>query len=451
MKKNKIFKDSRPLEMLDYLDEAYVAEVVDNLNLQNEQGKPSPKKAMILRSVKTVAILAACAVLLGAAVPIVGRLIGNLSGNITPSGTVEESNVIENDETEPPVTQDLPEEYFTDAILFCGDLTISHGAEYEGKWIHSSTVLASNVKFLAAYDPADGTTKSICVDHPNCSASGKECPVGAIGWKFTHIRVLDDWCLYRLEGGNKYDVEIRMYNMKTGESRSIMEDVENGNIVTYPLWCVEMNGKVYFILWEVDKSTTKSRREYISCYDPKTGTIEYLCDEPENLTTIGISNKRIFYTEKISVSNDPAEIWSTDHSGGNLKKEDVLNFGAMVLSGTYAYDVVSIMKTLNTFRVYDFETNSVTTIDLGAEIRYLLATSSKLCFAFEEDGKVYISDPLGENRELVLDRPGLDFKPYDIVGDYLIGDIPLACDIMPGGTYALNIKTGELKAIPELN
>ena len=448
MKKNKIFKDSRPLEMLDYLDEAYVAEVVDNLDMKNEPGKPLPKKVVVLRSIRTAAVLVACAVLLGAAVPLVGRLVGMLPDILNPAGTVGESSTLE--ETEPPVDEDLPEEYFSDAILFCGDLTISFGAEYEGKWIHSSTLLASNVKFLSAYDPADGTTKSICVDHPNCSASGKECPVGAIGWEFTNIRVLDDWCLYRLEGGNKYDVEIRMYNMKTGESRSIMEDVENGNIVTYPLWCVEMSGKVYFILWEVDKSTTKSRREYISCYDPKTGTIEYLCDEPENLTTIGISNKRIFYTEKISVNNDPAEIWSTDHSGGNLKKEDVLNFGSMILSGTYAYDAVSIMKTWNTFRVYDFETNSVTTIDLGAEIRYLLATSSKLCFVFEEDGKVYISDPLGENRELVLDRPGLDFRPYDIIGDYIIGKVSLTSEMMPG-TYALNIKTGELKAIPAIN
>jgi hypothetical protein len=447
MKKNKIFKDSRPLEMLDYLDEAYVAEVVDNLNLQNEPGKPLPKKVVVLRSIRTAAVLVACAVLLGAAVPLVGRLVGMIPDILNPAGTVGESSTLE--ETEPPVTQDLPEEYFTDAILFCGG-GISRGAEYEGKWIHSSTVLASNVKFLAAYDPADGTTKSICVDHPNCTASGEACPVCTIGWKFTDIQVLDDWCLYRLEGGSKYDVEIRMYNMKTGESRSILEDVENGNIVTYPLWCVEMNGKVYFILWEVDKSTTKSRREYISCYDPKTGTIEYLCDEPENLTTIGISNKRIFYTERNSLSNDPAEIWSTDHSGGNLKKEDVLNFGSMVLSGTYAYDAVSIVKTLNTFRVYDFETNSVTTIDLGAEIRYLLATSSKLCFVFEEDGKVYISDPLGENRELVLDRPGLDFKPYDIVGDYIIGEVSLTHEMTPG-TYALNIKTGELKAISEIN
>ena len=449
MKKNKIFKDSRPLEMLDYLDEAYVAEVVDNLNLQNEPGKPLPKKVVVLRSIRTAAVLVACAVLLGAAVPLVGRLVGMIPDILNPAGTVGESSTLEETETEPPVDEDLPEEYFTDAILFCGG-GISFGAEYEGKWIHSSTALASNVKFLAAYDPETGSTKSICVHHPNCTASGKECPVGAIGWKYTHIRVLDDWCLYRLEGGNKYDVEIRMYNMKTGESRSILEDVENGNIVTYPLWCVEMNGKVYFILWEVDKGTTKSRREYISCYDPKTGTIEYLCDEPENLTTIGISNKRIFYTERISVRNDPAEIWSTDHSGGNLKKEDVLNFGSMVLSGTYAYDAVSIMKTWNTFRVYDFETNSVTTIDLGAEIRYLLATSSKLCFVFEEDGKVYISDPLGKNRELVLDRPGLDFKPYDIVGDYIIGKVSLTPEMMPG-TYALNIKTGELKAIPAIN
>jgi DNA-directed RNA polymerase alpha subunit len=53
--------------------------------------------------------------------------------------------------------------------------------------------------------------------------------------------------------------------------------------------------------------------------------------------------------------------------------------------------------------------------------------------------------------ELVFDRSELGFSPYNSIGDYLIGDIPLACDIMPGGTYALNIKTGELKAIPELN
>lgn len=449
MKKDKIFKDSRPLEMLDYLDEAYVAEVVDNLDLKNEPGKPLPKKVVVLRSIRTAAVLVACAVLLGAAVPLVGRLVGMIPDILNPAGTVGESSTLEETETEPPVTQDLPEEYFTDAILFCGG-GISFGAEYEGKWIHSSTVLASNVKFLAAYDPADGTTKSICVHHPNCFASGEHCPVIIpIGWNINFIEILGDWCMYQINGKGKYESEIHFYNMKTGESR-VIADTESGNVITYPSTAYPMDGKAYLNMWDIDNASG-TRRDYVSCYDPKTGTIEYLCEEPENLTTIGISNKRIFYTERISVSKDPAEIWSTDHSGGNLKKEDVLNFGAMVLSGTYAYDAVSIVKTLNTFRVYDFETNSVTTIDLGAEIRYLLATSSKLCFVFEEDGKVYISDPLGENRELVLDRPGLDFKPYDIVGDYIIGDIPLACDIMPGGTYALNIKTGELKAIPSIN
>ncbi len=447
MKKNKIFKDSRPLEMLDYLDEAYVAEVVDNLNLQNEPGKPLPKKVVVLRSIRTAAILVACAVLLGAAVPLVGRLVGMIPDILNPAGTVGESNTLE--ETEPPVDEDLPKEYFPNGHLFCGDL-ISFGAEYEGKWIHSTNVLASNIKILAAYDPADGTTKSICVD-PNCPSAGETCPVGTIGWKFTNIQVLDDWCLYRLEGGSKYDVEIRMYNMKTGEARSILEEVENGNIVTYPIWCVAMNGKVYINLWDIDNGTGKSRREYISCYDPKTDTIEYLCDEPEDLTTIGISNKRIFYTERLSTTKDPAEVWSTDYSGGNLKKEDVLNFGSMVLSGTYAYDGKSVLETPNTFRVYDFETDSISTVDFGGEVKYLLATSSKLCYVYKEDGKVYLSDPLGENREVVLDRPGLEFKPYDIIDDYLIGEIPLACDIMPGGKYALNIKTGELKEIPAIN
>ncbi len=451
MKKNKIFKDSRPLEMLDYLDEAYVAEVVDNLNLQNEPGKPLPKKVVVLRSIRTAAILVACAVLLGAAVPLVGRLVGMIPDILNPAGTVGESNTLE--ETEPPVDEDLPEEYFPNGHLFCGDL-ISFGAEYEGKWIHSTNVLASNIKILAVYDPADGTTKSICVD-PNCPSAGETCPVGTIGWKFTNIQVLDDWCLYRLEGGSKYDVEIRMYNMKTGEARVIAEKVERDACVIYPISTIAMNGKVYINLCEEAISSGLGvgsfERYYIYCYDTVMDKTEFLCNVPGAMYMISVSNKRFFFSSFPNLLDDTAEIWTTDHSGGNLKKEEVLNFDRMVMSGTYAYDGKSVLETPNTFRVYDFETDSISTVDFGGDVKYLLATSSKLCYVYKEDGKVYISDPLGENRELVLDRPGLEFKPYDIIDDYLIGEIPLACDIMPGGKYALNIKTGELKEIPAIN
>jgi len=109
------------------------------------------------------------------------------------------------------------------------------------------------------------------------------------------------------------------------------------------------------------------------------------------------------------------------------------------------------MKTKNSLKYYDLETNSISNIDFGGEVKYLFVQQNNLCLVFEGDGKIYISDLLGGNMELVFDRSDLGFRPYNSVGDYLIGEIPLICEIMPGGTYALNIKTGELKAIPAIN
>lgn len=449
MKKNKVFKDSRPLEMLDYLDEAYVAEVVDNLDLKNEPGKPLPKKVVVLRSIRTAAVLVACAVLLGAAVPLVGRLVGMIPDILNPAGTVGESNTLEETETEPPVVDKTPEEYFTNGWLFYGG-SVGSGAEYDGKWIHVADIIATNIRVLAAYDPETGTTKSICVHHPNCFASGEHCPVIIpIGWNINFIEILGDWCMYQINGNGKYESEIHFYNMKTGESR-VIEGTESGNVITYPSTAYPMDGKAYLNMWDIDNASG-TRRDYVSCYDPETDKTEYLCDEPEDMHMVGLSNKRIFFASTRSSLLAPSVVWSTDYSGNNLKKEEVLNFDLMVLSGTYAYDATSLMKTKNSLKYYDLETNSISNIDFGGEVKYLFVQQNNLCLVFEGDGKIYISDLLGGNMELVFDRSDLGFRPYNSVGDYLIGEIPLICEIMPGGTYALNIKTGELKAIPSIN
>ncbi len=449
MKKNKIFKDSRPLEMLDYLDEAYVAEVVDNLNLQNEPGKPLPKKVVVLRSIRTAAALVACALLLGAAVPLVGRLVGMIPDILNPAGTVGESNTLE--ETEPPVVEKMPEEYFTNGWLFYGGSTGS-GAEYDGKWIHVADVPASNIKVLAAYDPATGTTKSICVD-PNCPSSGEHCPaIVPIGWNISFIEILGDWCMYQINGNGKYDSEIHFYNMKTGEAR-VIEGSESGNIITYPSTAYPMDGKAYLNMWDIDNASG-TRRDYVSCYDPETDTTEYLCDEPEDMHMLGLSNKRLFFAEKRNSLRDPSVVWSTDHSGNNLKKEEVLNFDLMVLSGTYAYEPIikdNYEKNGYNMRVYDLATDSIFTIDFGSPVKRYVPGADMFGIVSEDDGKMYCTDLRGENKTLIFDRSELGFMPYCFIGDYLIGDIPLACNIMPGGTYALNLTTGELKEIPTIN
>lgn len=77
MKKYKVYKDTRLLEMLDSLDEAYIAEVVDNLKLQSEPAAPLPRKVVVLRSIRTAAALVACALLLGALIPVISYVTAN--------------------------------------------------------------------------------------------------------------------------------------------------------------------------------------------------------------------------------------------------------------------------------------------------------------------------------------------------------------------------------------
>ena len=78
MKRNRINRDRRLLEALDYLDEAYIADVVDNLKLPPVPGVPLPRKGRILRSLKPVALLVACTLLLAAFIPAVTYLTSRI-------------------------------------------------------------------------------------------------------------------------------------------------------------------------------------------------------------------------------------------------------------------------------------------------------------------------------------------------------------------------------------
>lgn len=78
MKRNQLNRDRRLLEALDYLDEAYIADVVDNLKLPPVPGAPLPKKGRLLRSIKPVAMLVACTLLLAALVPAVTYMTSHI-------------------------------------------------------------------------------------------------------------------------------------------------------------------------------------------------------------------------------------------------------------------------------------------------------------------------------------------------------------------------------------
>ena len=121
------FKDPRLLEILEYLDEEYVAEVVDNLKLGEEQPKPFLKKTVGICSFRGIAALAACALLLGALIPVISYVTENFhdfvallvgestetESELTESGPVETTFPIETtatpERTETPETTATPE------------------------------------------------------------------------------------------------------------------------------------------------------------------------------------------------------------------------------------------------------------------------------------------------------------------------------------------------------
>lgn len=102
------------LDALDHIDDRFVAELVTSIKPPETAEGGTMQKKNIIRSIKYAALLAACAVLMGAAIPLASSLIGRASlGTGTPSGNPagivgEGTSALE--ETEPPATESLETE-----------------------------------------------------------------------------------------------------------------------------------------------------------------------------------------------------------------------------------------------------------------------------------------------------------------------------------------------------
>ncbi len=102
------------LDALDHVDDRFVAELVTSLRPPEAVTDEPIRKKNVLRSIKYAALLAACAVLMGAAIPLASAILGRISlGTGTqsgdPAGVVGEgTSTLE--ETEPPATESLETE-----------------------------------------------------------------------------------------------------------------------------------------------------------------------------------------------------------------------------------------------------------------------------------------------------------------------------------------------------
>lgn len=484
MKKN---KDKRLLSALDHIDDRFAERA-------GEKIKPRPMGLPTggvnkMKMVKQIAWLAACLALLAAVIPLVTMLINNIPEITGPADTVESTSEPETVETVENVENELPEEYFTTGKIYAWAASTT-GLEYNGYWIYAEK--RGDVVHFVKYDPVKNVASNICLDS-SCDHLSDACPLcSPKGWDVRFVDIFDDWLVTDFWGSSSDEEELSLYNMKTGESRVIFENSAEKHLYIYFV----MDGIVYLNIHEYDQQGEKTKA-YISSYDPATGEITYMFDEPENLSLVGMTNKRFFFKAPRPSLMGPGEIWTTDYSGGNLKLEDVLNYDLLYVRGTYAYAINDLSEG-NVMRVYDLETNSTFTIDMGVKVNSLLfdsdnfgyvTTSNSAAWAeytknrnayikklypdvtdkneiamikkqldiellYKGEMKIYIGNERGENMELVFEGTNMYFTPHRIVGDYLMGEVKYASAtenklLDTGGNAALNLKTGEIVIVPE--
>ncbi len=435
--------DKRLLASLDYIDEKFTDRAAKRIKTREVgvTGGISKKK-----TVKYLALIAACAILLGAAIPIATSLLNKLPEVIDPSAS--------NDDTTAPETTpepELPEEYFSDRYF----MGVDNVCKYEGEFVYSIDI--GNYCNIVKYDPESNRVSYLCSD-PKCTHTPGDCPLASpagSGWSMNYIEVFGDWLVYdySYSGANKVLLgkTVNLYNMKTGESKIAVETTTDGTFYKYVSSYVVMNGKVYLSLCEkkVEGSEFNILKEYIVSYDPETGESVYMCDKPEEMGFIGISNKRFFFMKGMY------ETWSCDYTGANLKKEEVLTFHPIAVSGTYAYEFSPKDEDDDpaTKSVYDIVTDSKFVIDFGGTPRGYLALEDKLLYVlFKSEDKnggteLWTCDKRGENKKLLLESDEALPTPCNCIGNYIF------CRTIKNGNteyYVFNLETGEIKTIPTI-
>lgn len=431
--------DKRLLSSLDYIDDKFIERAGKRIKERpvGVSGGVSKK-----RMVKYVALLAACMILLGAAIPVATNLLKNIPGNVIDPSASNESTTA----PETPPEEEKPEEYFDD----CWSMQIDKTFAYNGCFIYTIEETPEYYR-VVKYDPVTDEVSSACLSD-SCSHTYADCPLASpIGWDFI-MNVFGDWIIYETSSmgstGASASAKICLYNMKTGEYRIISERTENNNIIKNPVNYIVFDEKVYLYFSERDISDPQNIaiKHHIERYDPQTDELVYMCEEPEGMGFIGVSNKRFFYTKSFK------ETWSSDHKGENIKQEDVLTFDPIIVSGTYAYSFSPFDDDDNpaTKTVYDLATDSTFSINFGGTLKWFTLLEDRILYTIYKNAdktggtELWVCDHRGENRQLLLESEGVVINPMNCIDNYIIG-----YTMVDGITehFIFNIETGEIKAI----
>ncbi len=276
-------------------------------------------------------------------------------------------------------------EYFTKGELY-RRASGGTGVLYEGSWIYDEqleevtyryesedgmkvqTVTESH-KRLVKVNAVTGTVSCLCLN-PTCNHSpGSDCVMlSPIRGSIHPMSVIGDWLLfYRSMRSDIYNgvVENYLYNLKTGEFVSAFP-IELGEL-TRTEWdgFNVFDGKLYVVKHELDYSDVKYDKggdKWLSdyeaktvstlfSYDPETQKMTELMKLPDGYSLAGMTNKRFFFQSPESV------IYSVKREGGELIKEEVLDFVPFICCGTYGFHYSAED---GVYSVYDLKTNTKT-------------------------------------------------------------------------------------------
>ena len=299
------------------------------------------------------------------------------------------------------VNINVENEYFTDGTpLKKGNAY--DGFFYEGCWIYVETRQAKgpggllvrdgkeyisykdiSMKRIVKYNPVTGVTSSVCLD-PVCNHSFESgCLMLAQptpGERVPDIvvkRIIGDWMIFFIrQDDDEYVARITttIYNLKTGESRSMCEEDLSSEIMTRWVGGSVFEGKYYNVKQILDYSKTgyqqgeedrsvldySPQTRHILCeHDIETGTVNELFEIPDTYTLTAVSNKRFFFAD------DSGNIHCCDLDGSDMRKEKYLRFRPENSAGTYAY---VFSESENGFSYFDLSTNKEKNVDSGFRV-----------------------------------------------------------------------------------
>ena len=357
---------------------------------------------------------------------------------------------------------------------------------------------------IVKYNPVTGIVSSPCLD-PSCNHSLESgCPMllgdkGRENERYAFQGIFGDWLVFM---NNIMDDEYStikdeiMYNLKTGETRKVFVEDLGSEVLSRWKSGIYFEGKYYKVNSIMDYSNTNYTpgsgqklsdfepvtKQYLCEYDFETNTSKELYEIGEDWALGKVTNKRFY------LRDNSGRYFSTQKDGTDEREE--FKTAATNMVGTYTINNTQTGYTVHNLKtdefkevVFDYkliskpcvtekgiltayqtqykkwdnfdvnkfrkENPNASNIEINNARRKILASGS---------AQIWQCDYMGENNHVIFELPAAQITVISAYGDYVYAKISkyntetgAHLDGYDNVLCCINIKTGEVTPIPELD